>query len=1359
MVRVSRPAHLLFVLLFITALVVPSSAQSAGQNVNMVSGTDWTTGDPFLQRQNEPSLAVSTRNAAHLVSAANDYRSVDLPGLLGIEERGDAWMGIFKSFDSGQTWASALLPGYPLDSSPQGLASPIHGLQAVADPVVRAGTNGLFYVSGIAFNRGTNAPSAVFITRFIDNNNRENGDPTAKVNGAVTNVAPTDAIRYLSTKVIDSGTSGQFIDKPWLAVDVPRGTATCTIPFTNPDGSAGTETIPAGAVFLTYTVFTGSTSTKINFVRSADCGVTWSTPIKLSEANSLNQGTVIAIDPSPSSTSPTSSSSGNTYGAAATIYVAWRRFATSSSTDAIMVAKSTDGGKIFGKAVAAVSFPQACSTTPTLTGCAFDQGLSTPNPYGGSFRTNGYPSITVDDTGRVYLAWAQRDVNGDARIMMNVSADGASWTSAAKAIDSSSVLDDNGSPFTNLSGRGHQIMPTLTFNAGKLMLAYYDLRQDHTVGMFSANADFTQYSETRQFHAELCDPAINKTTAKENACSTGIIDPTSKLFLSVFNSYITDTVPPLPGQPLTVRRHTIDLQGAQASPATPGILVIPSFSTFRISHYLFGVTDPSTATQAEQLQTNPPNLPIFVQGTQPFLGDYIDVAGAPDFVLLNGKWNFNTAPTTSPVFHTAWTDNRDVRPPSDGNWQNYAPPFSASNPSAPHPSVFDPTQTVPACTDENHAGMRNQNIYSSRVAPGLVVTSPGNAKLLGVLPSNTSLLFQRAYAIVIQNTSDTDKNFRITVLAQPPDAPTGQASVLQFALQTTLDVTVGAHLSASRPIFVKSAVTTASTPVQVAEIDAIGGPLTTGGLQSSITLNPDPTTPTIIDPANPAIGNPAIGNLEVYNPAIGNPAIGNPAIGNPAIGNPAIGNPAIGNPAIGNAALFNPAIGNPAIGNPAIGNPAIGNPAIGNPAIGNTTLTEANYTVTNVGNTSSSYAVKLTGSQPANIALQLIVSKLYATPTQQNCQTVNNVQTVVVANVNNPVFATAQDLANPDLNDPRLSNATVALAPNENAQITIRATVTSQADLQNEVLSTVAPVVTAHAVNTQDAVNGITTPPATLVITSTGTLPQGFRGTAYTTAIGTFGGFTPYHFLSSPVAPAPGLTLDATTGLISGTPTQSGTFTFTVTVTDSATPTPNTFVRTFTLVIAEPLTITTPALPNAVVGVPYSFTVTSTGGTGTVHWSAAGLPANLSIDPSSGKITGTPTTANPTGFTVVITATDSGTPPHTASATFTLRVLSSSLAITTMTLPRATVKLAYKATLAATGGVMPYTWSLAPGSGPLPPGLTLSTSGVISGTPKSFGFFKFTVRVTDSETPPQTATQPLSILVCTSYDKDECIDF
>ena len=173
------------------AAAVPTLAQVSGQNVNMVSGTNWTNGDPFLQRQNEPSIAVSSRNSSHLLAGANDYRTVDLPGLLGIDERGDAWLGLFKSFDGGRTWQSTLLPGFPLDGSLQGQASPIHGFQAASDPAVRAGTNGLFYYTGLAFNRGNNPRSAVFVSRFIDLNNKENGD-AAFESGSMTNLQPRD---------------------------------------------------------------------------------------------------------------------------------------------------------------------------------------------------------------------------------------------------------------------------------------------------------------------------------------------------------------------------------------------------------------------------------------------------------------------------------------------------------------------------------------------------------------------------------------------------------------------------------------------------------------------------------------------------------------------------------------------------------------------------------------------------------------------------------------------------------------------------------------------------------------------------------------------------------------------------------------------------------------------------------------------------------------------------------------------------------------------------------------------------------------------------------------------------------------
>jgi hypothetical protein len=93
-----------------------------------------------------------------------------------------------------------------------------------------------------------------------------------------------------------------------------------------------------------------------------------------------------------------------------------------------------------------------------------------------------------------------------------------------------------------------------------------------------------------------------------------------------------------------------------------------------------------------------------------------------------------------------------------------------------------------------------------------------------------------------------------------------------------------------------------------------------------------------------------------------------------------------------------------------------------------------------------------------------------------------------------------------------------------------------------------------------------------------------------------------------------------------------------------------------------------------------------------------------------------------------------------------LTVQTGPLSITSTSLAGDFVNTAYAATLSASGGTMPYTWSIISGS--LPNGLTVNTNtGAITGTPTTAGTFNFTAQVSDASLPVHTATQPLSITI------------
>lgn len=260
------------------------------------------------------------------------------------------------------------------------------------------------------------------------------------------------------------------------------------------------------------------------------------------------------------------------------------------------------------------------------------------------------------------------------------------------------------------------------------------------------------------------------------------------------------------------------------------------------------------------------------------------------------------------------------------------------------------------------------------------------------------------------------------------------------------------------------------------------------------------------------------------------------------------------------------------------------------------------------------------------------------------------------------------------------------------------------------------------------------------IVVSPATLPAGTVGVAYSETLVGSGGAVPYSFsVTTGVLPA-GLTLTGA-GVLAGTPTAAGTFPVTIRGTDAD----GCFAdQVYSIVIAAPpppppvcpvITLLPAVLPGGTVGIAYTQTMTGSGGTAPYVFgvTVGTLPTGLVLT-AAGVLAGTPIVAGTSPIT--IRGTDANA--CFAEVAYSLVIAAAPppppvcpvITLQPRPLPNGTLGVAYSRTLTGTGGTAPYVFGVTLGA--LPPGLTLTAAGVLSGTPTRAGTSTMTIRGTDA---------------------------
>lgn len=390
---------------------------------------DADSNDGGSRRQgNEPFSVIDPTNSDLIVAGWNDYCLTDL---------GAGWEGFAYSTDGGDSWTNSIVPGYPQDTSAEGMASPLFGTHTDAgDPVAGFDNAGNLYVGGIAFNRIKPSNGDVWVATY-STNPHPSGYP----------------VDYLRTVVVGQGTpseviGGIFQDKIMLEVDRTGGST---------DGN----------VYVCWSRFTGlAGQNKVYFTRSTDGGATFSRPISISRSNEIKsvQGCDIAIE-----------SDGD-------VYVSYRTFAQNQNfPTGLGYARSTDGGASFSESNL-IRTINPYNPFDVSRDCGDGTELC-PSEFV-FHRVPLEPRITADQTGQLPGVYLTYNENRPSSLVPSQS----SYTSATGGRVGQSLVYvisslDDGATWSDPvavdpAPAGHQFFPDIDAFEGKLAVVWQDNRTD-----------------------------------------------------------------------------------------------------------------------------------------------------------------------------------------------------------------------------------------------------------------------------------------------------------------------------------------------------------------------------------------------------------------------------------------------------------------------------------------------------------------------------------------------------------------------------------------------------------------------------------------------------------------------------------------------------------------------------------------------------------------------------------------------------------------------------------------------------------------------------------------------------------------